>query len=259
MESLPDRPRPSRPLSEVVREWLQWFGLARLVVTALAIAAVGAGGYWLLRAPPTAVENTLPYAMKRSATGPSATGPSGAGPSATGPSATAPTTTFTANFASGATSTTGPGMASVVVVHVAGAVAAPGVYRFAVGSRVEQAIDAAGGLAPDADIDALNLAAVIRDGDRIFVPHAGQPVPTVVKPSGGSSPLGPAAVPAGPVDLNRATADELNALPGVGPATAAAIVAFREQKGPFATVDGLLDVPGIGPAKLEAIRSLVSV
>jgi competence protein ComEA len=154
-----------------------------------------------------------------------------------------------------------------IVVHVAGAVVQPGVVHLPAGSRAEDALAAAGGVAADADTDALNLAAPLRDGDRLYVPHLGQPVPTVVVPSGGAAAGGGAsgggaaatAAAAGPVDLNRATVDQLDSLPGVGPATAAAIVAYRDEHGPFATVDDLLGVRGIGPAKLDAIRALVAV
>jgi competence protein ComEA len=154
-----------------------------------------------------------------------------------------------------------------VVVDVAGAVLHPGVYALAAGSRVHQALAAAGGLDAGADIDVLNLAAPLRDGDRLYVPHSGQPVPIVVVPTGGAQSIpavgqtgaiGP-AVPAAPVDLNRASVEELDALPGVGPSTATAIVSYRTQIGPFASVDDLLKVRGIGPAKLDAIRELVAV
>ena len=143
----------------------------------------------------------------------------------------------------------------------------PGVFELAAGSRVHQALAAAGGLAADADVDVLNLAAPLHDGDRLYVPHRGQPVPVAVVPTGGAQPIpaaganGPVApgVPAAPVDLNRASAEELEALPGVGPSTAAAIVGYRTQIGPFASIDDLLKVRGIGPAKLEAIREFVAV
>jgi competence protein ComEA len=141
---------------------------------------------------------------------------------------------------------------TAVVVHVAGAVLHAGVYTFSAGSRVVDAVQRAGGLAADADPDAVNLAALLVDGQRVYVPRIGEPAPPLV--DGG----GPTTV-AGPIDLNRATADELDALPGVGPATAAAIVAYREQHGPFGTVDDLADVRGIGPAKVEALRGLVTV
>jgi competence protein ComEA len=120
---------------------------------------------------------------------------------------------------------------------------------------VADAVGAAGGAAPDAVLDAVNLAAPLADGQQIYVPHAGEtsgPAPPV-----GASP--PAGAAAGPLDLNTATEDELLALPGVGPVLAAAIVRHREEAGPFTSVDGLLDVSGIGPARLESLRELVRV
>ena len=157
--------------------------------------------------------------------------------------------------------TTEPSEPAVIVVHVAGAVIRPGVVRLPSDSRAEDAVAAAGGVAGDADLDAVNLAGRLRDGDRLYVPHLGQPVPTVVTPVGGSAAGTPGAVaaPPGPVDLNRATVEQLDALPGVGPSTAAAIVSYRDQHGPFGSVDDLLQVRGIGPAKLDAIRALVTV
>jgi len=107
----------------------------------------------------------------------------------------------------------------------------------------------------------MNLAAFILDGDRVYVPHRGTAVPAVVGATSGAASAGTngSGHPATPIDLNRAAAEELDALPGVGPATAAAIVTYRERSGPFASIDDLLKVPGIGPAKVEALRSLVKV
>ena len=140
-----------------------------------------------------------------------------------------------------------------LVVHVAGAVVNPGVYTLRVGARVVDALAAAGGAAADAQPDAVNLAAPLVDGARIYVPRRGEPAPATAVVSPVSS-----RAPAGPIDLNGATVDLLDTLPGVGPATAAAIVAYRTDHGPFASVDDLAKVHGIGPAKLEAIRSMVT-
>jgi competence protein ComEA len=137
--------------------------------------------------------------------------------------------------------------------HAAGAVARPGVYRLPPAARVTDLIDAAGGAAADADLDQLNLAATVADGERIYVPRRGE---APVAPGGGATG---AATPSGPVDLNRATAEQLDALPGVGPSTAQAILDHRTRTGRFRSVDDLLEVRGIGPAKLEQLRPLVKV
>jgi len=254
VDPLPQRPLPARPIAEVIRAWLQWFGLVRLVVVAVAVCAVGAGAYWLLRAPATPIENTLPMAARPSTTTSSST---------TSLTTTSPPAGVSTSTTSAASAASAAAAAAPLVVDVAGAVVAPGVYELAAGARAHDAIEVAGGLAADADVDALNLAAPLRDGDRLYVPHRGVPVPTVVLPNGGAGTPTSSSVagsmPSAPVDLNRATVDELDVLPGIGPATAAAIVAYREQVGPFAAVDDLLKVQGIGPAKLDAIRGLVAV
>ncbi len=243
MDPLPSRPGPSRPFSEVARAWLEWFGVTRLAVTALAVLAVGAGGFWLLRSPAATIESALPYASRG------------------GPTAAISSSTSTAPVAGVAVASSTSVPSPALIVYVAGAVLSPGVYQVPGNARVQQAVLAAGGAVADADLDAMNLAAFLRDGDRVYVPHKGAAVPAVVgatsgAPSAGTSGSGQTTAP---IDLNRAGAEELDALPGVGPATAAAIVTYRERSGPFASIDDLLKVPGIGPAKVEALRLLVKV
>jgi competence protein ComEA len=136
-------------------------------------------------------------------------------------------------------------------------VTAPGLHQLLPGSRVADAIAAAGGLTGAADAARINLAAPLVDGQRIYVLAVGEAEPAVAVGSGPGTPDG--AVAAGPVNLNTADADALDSLPGVGPATAAAILEHRREVGVFTSVDQLLDVPGIGETKLEALRDLVTV
>jgi len=138
----------------------------------------------------------------------------------------------------------------VLVVDVAGAVVRPGLLRLQAGARVADLVAAAGGPTPDADLDQVNLAARAADGDRVYIPRRGETPPPAVSGSG------PAAR-TGPVDLNSATVEQLDALPGVGPATAQAILEWRRQHGRFRSVQDLLEVRGIGPAKFATLRPLV--
>ncbi len=141
-----------------------------------------------------------------------------------------------------------PTTASGIVVHVAGAVRQPGLYRLAKGSRVADLLEAAGGPADDLDLDRTNLAEALSDGARVWLPRRSQSSPAV---SGGVE------VPAGrvaPVDINTASAAQLDTVTGIGPSLAAAIVKERDAHGPFRTVDDLRRVKGVGASKLESIR-----
>jgi len=148
-----------------------------------------------------------------------------------------------------------------VWVHVVGRVAAPGVVALPAGSRVGDAVGAAGGPLPDADLAALNLAAVVQDGAQVRVPAPGEEpvVADAADGTAGSSGGGAAGPAGGGVDVNTAPSTELQTLPGIGPVLAERIVAWREANGPFGSVDALLDVSGIGPAVLGQIRDLVRV
>jgi competence protein ComEA len=138
-----------------------------------------------------------------------------------------------------------------LVVDVAGAVRRPGLYRLPQGSRIADAVARAGGATGKASLDGVNLAAPLADGEQVVVP-ARTPSGTAAVPTAG----GGAA--AGPVSLNTATAEQLDALPGIGPVTAQKIVDFRAQHGAFHSVDELDAISGIGPAKLDQLRGLVA-
>ncbi|HEX5827752.1 MAG TPA: ComEA family DNA-binding protein [Candidatus Limnocylindrales bacterium] len=172
--------------------------------------------------------------------------------------------TASGSVAEGGTGAADPDASSgavTLVVEVGGAVARPGVYRLAAGSRVMDAVEAAGGFGPRVDAALadrrLNLAAPLRDGDEVHVPVRGEAPSGDAGTTAGGSGSGPGAG-GGPVDLNHASAEALDTLPGVGPATAAKIIAAREER-PFATVDELGSRKVVGPATLEKLRPLVVV
>ena len=211
-------------------ELVVWFGLRRLVTGAAAVCVLAVGGWWVVRVPPVPVESTIAF-----------------------------TTTSVAGGVSAS--------ALVIVVHVAGEVNVPGVYSLAAGSRMVDALDAAGGPTNRADLEVINLATPITDATQIYVPARNQTArPTFRRPQPGvNGGVNSGATgqtddqQGGVININRASAAELEQLPGVGPATAQAIIDYRTSNGPFVTPEDLLEVKGIGPAKFASMRNKVGV
>lgn len=142
-----------------------------------------------------------------------------------------------------------------IVVHVVGAVRRPGLYSLPEGSRANDAVRRAGGATARADLEAIDLAAPIADGQQIAVPRHGQ-----LAPVGAGLPAAAAgAAPAAPVHLNTATVEQLDALPGIGPATAQKIIDHRQEHGAFRSVDELDAIPGFGVKKIDQLRKLVTL
>jgi competence protein ComEA len=138
----------------------------------------------------------------------------------------------------------------LLVIDVAGAVRHPGLYRLRSGSRIDDAIALAGGATAKAQLDTVNLAAPVADGEQIVVPGRGVAVAAASASAAGSSP-------SAPLDLNSATLEELENLPGIGPVTAQKILDYRQQHGAFHSVAELQGVPGIGPAHMAQLKGLV--
>jgi competence protein ComEA len=240
---VPPRPEPPRPYLSAgpIERWRERFEDPKVRIAALLVVALVAGFVW--------------YRL----------GSSGRTPAAAAPRTsvtTAPVESLGTESAGGSgatTSTTERG--GLLMVHVAGAVAHPGVVRVESGARVIDAIEAAGGGVPNADLDRLNLAAKVADGQRIAVAIGGAPAPAEV--AGGSGTVTGAADPSGGppplININTATSTELEALPGIGPTLAEAIVAERERRGGFRSVGELQDVRGIGEGRYADIKDLVSV
>ena len=227
-------------LEKLLRHWLAYFGPRRLVAVATSVVAALLVVWLLIRPSAPLVESVVPQA---------------------GASLVATASTVERN--------------GVLIVHVTGAVQKPGVYRLQMSARVIDAVTAAGGATKTADLERINLAQTLIDTEQIFVPSrtSSRPRTTVaprLQPSRTTVPLnipGAAAPDAalsetsndGRININSATAQQLDTLPGVGPTTAKAIVSYRSQKGPFSSVDDLLNVPGIGPAKFAAMKSKIRV
>lgn len=223
LQSLMGRLRlPETPPSARLRASPERSNVRVLVLLGVIAAVVAAGYLWLARPRAQPAATPLPSAsLAESRPGPSAS-PAGA--------------------------------SSSVVVHVLGKVRHPGVITLPAGSRVAEAIKAAGGLRPGAKTGTLNLARKLVDGEQIPVGIRGS-APAAAAPPGATAPGAPTA----PVDLNAATADQLDGLPGVGPVLAQRIVAYRTEHGGFRSVDELQEVSGIGSGRFDDLKSMVRV
>jgi competence protein ComEA len=251
----PSSPAPAAPSSPSVgseggrhragtgtRPWGRWrLTVQHVAILALAaVALVALAAWWALRAVPH--PEPVPLATSRSGTAAAMPPPTSPGT----PSASTPTGGVPASNAA---------TPSGIVIDVTGKVRRPGIVELPSGSRVVDALKAAGGARPGVDTAGLNLARPLVDGEQIVV---GLAVPAVAPPasSAGTSTAGPA--PAS-VDLNTASEAELDTLPGIGPVTAQAILDWRSENGAFTSVDELLDVSGIGDATLADIEPYVHV
>jgi competence protein ComEA len=228
----PVPPEHDRFVDGLSRRFETWRSDRRVIALAVAAFALSAGVYWYRDASrggalPPGTQSTTPS------------------PTVDSVSVDVPTTV-------------GADPAAPMIVHVAGAVRRPGVVSLRAGSRIVDAIDAAGGSRTDADLDRLNLAAPLVDGQRIFVARVGDP-PNAGVIAGPPPQSGGPATGVGPIDLNLATVADLETLPGIGPTLAQAIVAERDRRGGFASVEDLRSVRGIGEARFAQIRDLVSV
>ena len=150
-----------------------------------------------------------------------------------------------ASYAGAGSFTVSTGGGGDLVVHVAGAVASPGVYRLPAGSRVTDALQRAGGPGPRALVDAVNLAAKLADGQQVVIPEAAAP---------GATGATAATLPDAPISLGTATVEQLDTIEGIGPVTAQDIVDYRDEHGGLASVEQLDQISGIGPATMEALR-----
>ena len=257
------------------RRWRLNRDTARAVLIAVAVCLVAAWA-WLALTKPGGDESQSKLVEERGSSASRGVGRGKASDSSRG----AETGKKLSQESRGGSSTGGSTEPSSIVVYVSGAVKAPGVYTLAPGSRVDDAVRAAGGLSERAESAGTNLAAQLSDGEHVHVAAVGESAPSgALGPSSGSESAGGekgsgakssgkgAGRKAAPgqkagtakVNVNTAGAEELQTLPGVGPATAKAIVAWREENGRFRSVDDLLDVSGIGKATLAKFRDRVSV
>lgn len=224
--------------------WIDYVGVRRLVAGSVVAISVGLASWYLVKPSGASIESMLPVASASAPVSPSLTVPQPVN----------------------------------IVVHVAGAVKKPGVYSLPTTARVVDAVAMAGGATSQADLESINLAQTIVDTEQVFVPKrtvprsiarvaprlrprrntSSSPRGTTVTTLVSSSPT-PTSGATARVNLNTATATQLDTLPGVGPTTARAIISYRTKNGPFRKIEDLLNVPGIGPSKLAALRDRVTI
>ena len=217
-----------------LRQWVAFIGPQRIVAGCCTAVLLGGIAWFVLKPSPVPIDAYVPRVTTVSAT-------------------------------------STPMSPEIITVHVAGAVNSPGVYRLPSSARVVDAVTSAGGALRSADLESINLAQTITDTEQIYIPIKKVSRPRVttaprLRPQRtsptttlGTSDGSTGSQPARLINLNTATASELDSLTGVGPSTAKAIIAYRTKKGSFSKVEDLLNVPGIGPAKLAALRDQVTV